>query len=110
LKVARAELEDKMIRKALAATGGNRTHAANMLRDQPPLAVEQDEAIWYRIKAGVQDNQGSIALRYGSSQYTSNEYGFLEPWICNPCISNWLRNRQQMNLKAYNKARYSLAC
>jgi hypothetical protein len=53
LKVARAELEDKMIRKALAATGGNRTHAANMLRDQPPFAVKQDEAVWYRISVKI---------------------------------------------------------
>jgi two-component system response regulator AtoC len=38
LKAGKAELEDRMIRKALAATDGNRTHAANMLEiSQPSL-------------------------------------------------------------------------
>ncbi len=41
LKAARAELEDKMIRKALAATGGNRTHAANMLEISHPSLLSK---------------------------------------------------------------------
>jgi two-component system, NtrC family, response regulator AtoC len=41
LKVAKAELENKMIRKALAATGGNRTHAANMLEISHPSLLSK---------------------------------------------------------------------
>ena len=41
LKAAKAELEDKMIRKALAATGGNRTHAANMLEISHPSLLSK---------------------------------------------------------------------
>jgi two-component system response regulator AtoC len=36
LKAGKAELEERMIRKALAATGGNRTHAATMLEISHP--------------------------------------------------------------------------
>jgi two-component system response regulator AtoC len=41
LKAAQAELEDRMIRKALAATGGNRTHAANMLEISHPSLLSK---------------------------------------------------------------------
>jgi two-component system, NtrC family, response regulator AtoC len=41
LKVARAKLEDRLIRKALAATGGNRTHAANMLEISHPSLLSK---------------------------------------------------------------------
>ena len=41
LKIARAELEDKMIRKALAATEGNRTHAAKMLEISHPSLLSK---------------------------------------------------------------------
>jgi two-component system response regulator AtoC len=41
LKVAKAALEDRMIRKALAATGGNRTHAANMLEISHPSLLSK---------------------------------------------------------------------
>jgi two-component system, NtrC family, response regulator AtoC len=41
LKTAKAELEDKMIRKALTATGGNRTHAANMLEISHPSLLSK---------------------------------------------------------------------
>jgi two-component system, NtrC family, response regulator AtoC len=41
LKAAKSELEDKMIRKALAATGGNRTHAANMLEISHPSLLSK---------------------------------------------------------------------
>ena len=41
LKAAKAELEDKMIRKALTATGGNRTHAANMLEISHPSLLSK---------------------------------------------------------------------
>jgi two-component system response regulator AtoC len=41
LKAAKVELEDKMIRKALAATGGNRTHAANMLEISHPSLLSK---------------------------------------------------------------------
>jgi two-component system response regulator AtoC len=41
LKVAKAELEARMIRKALAATGGNRTHAANMLEISHPSLLSK---------------------------------------------------------------------
>jgi len=41
LKAAKAELEDKLIRKALAATGGNRTHAANMLEISHPSLLSK---------------------------------------------------------------------
>jgi two-component system, NtrC family, response regulator AtoC len=41
LKVAKAVLENKMIRKALAATGGNRTHAANMLEISHPSLLSK---------------------------------------------------------------------
>jgi len=41
LKVARARLEERMIRKALAATGGNRTHAANMLEISHPSLLSK---------------------------------------------------------------------
>ena len=47
LKAAKAELEDKMIRKALAATGGNRTHAANMLEISHPSLLSKMKR--YRI-------------------------------------------------------------
>jgi two-component system response regulator AtoC len=41
LKVAKAALENKMIRKALAATGGNRTHAATMLEISHPSLLSK---------------------------------------------------------------------
>ncbi|MGD8703197.1 MAG: sigma-54 dependent transcriptional regulator [Desulfosarcina sp.] len=41
LKSARAQLEDRMIRKALAATGGNRTHAARMLEISHPSLLSK---------------------------------------------------------------------
>jgi two-component system response regulator AtoC len=41
LKKARSALEDKMIRKALAATGGNRTHAAHMLEISHPSLLSK---------------------------------------------------------------------
>ena len=41
LKTARAKLEDRMIRKALAATNGNRTHAANMLEISHPSLLSK---------------------------------------------------------------------
>jgi len=41
LKVARAKLEDRLIRKALAATDGNRTHAANMLEISHPSLLSK---------------------------------------------------------------------
>ena len=41
LKAAKAELEDRMIRKALAATGENRTHAANMLEISHPSLLSK---------------------------------------------------------------------
>lgn len=41
LKAARAELEGRMIRKALSATGGNRTHAANMLEISHPSLLSK---------------------------------------------------------------------
>lgn len=41
LKSAKAILEDRMIRKALAATGGNRTHAANMLEISHPSLLSK---------------------------------------------------------------------
>ncbi|MCB2147882.1 MAG: sigma-54 dependent transcriptional regulator [Deltaproteobacteria bacterium] len=41
LKAAKSEMEDKMIRKALAATGGNRTHAANMLEISHPSLLSK---------------------------------------------------------------------
>ena len=41
LKAAKAELEEKMIRKALAATSGNRTHAANMLEISHPSLLSK---------------------------------------------------------------------
>jgi len=41
LKAAKAELEDIMIRKALAATSGNRTHAANMLEISHPSLLSK---------------------------------------------------------------------
>jgi two-component system response regulator AtoC len=41
LKAAKAELEDKMIRRALAETGGNRTHAANMLEISHPSLLSK---------------------------------------------------------------------
>ncbi len=41
LKVAKAELEGRMIRKALAATGGNRTHAANLLEISHPSLLSK---------------------------------------------------------------------
>lgn len=41
LKAAKAELEDRMIRKALAATDGNRTHAANMLEISHPSLLSK---------------------------------------------------------------------
>jgi two-component system, NtrC family, response regulator AtoC len=44
LKVARVDLEKKMIRKALAATGGNRTHAAHMLEISHPSLLNKMKA------------------------------------------------------------------
>jgi two-component system response regulator AtoC len=41
LKAGKAELEDRMIRKALAATDGNRTHAANMLEISHPSLLSK---------------------------------------------------------------------
>ena len=41
LKIAKAEMEDKMIRKALAETSGNRTHAANMLEISHPSLLSK---------------------------------------------------------------------
>lgn len=41
LKAAKAELESRMIRKALTATGGNRTHAANMLEISHPSLLSK---------------------------------------------------------------------
>ena len=41
LKVARAELEARMIRKALAATEGNRTHAASLLEISHPSLLSK---------------------------------------------------------------------
>jgi len=41
LKVARAKLEERLIRKALAATNGNRTHAANMLEISHPSLLSK---------------------------------------------------------------------
>ena len=41
LKAAKAKLEDRMIRKALAATNGNRTHAANMLEISHPSMLSK---------------------------------------------------------------------
>ena len=41
LKVARARLEERMIHKALTATGGNRTHAANMLEISHPSLLSK---------------------------------------------------------------------
>jgi two-component system response regulator AtoC len=41
LKAGKAELEDRLIRKALAATGGNRTHAANMLEISHPSLLSK---------------------------------------------------------------------
>ncbi len=41
LKAAKAEMEDQMIRKALAATSGNRTHAANMLEISHPSLLSK---------------------------------------------------------------------
>ena len=41
LKAARAELEDKMIRKALAETDGNRTHAARLLEISHPSLLSK---------------------------------------------------------------------
>ena len=41
LKAAKAELEEKMIRKALAATSGNRTHASNMLEISHPSLLSK---------------------------------------------------------------------
>ena len=41
LKKASAELEARLIRKALAATGGNRTHAANMLEISHPSLLSK---------------------------------------------------------------------
>ncbi|WP_246803988.1 sigma-54-dependent transcriptional regulator [Desulfosarcina cetonica] len=41
LKAARAALEARMIRKALAATGGNRTHAANLLEISHPSLLSK---------------------------------------------------------------------
>lgn len=41
LKVARAKLEERLIRKALAATDGNRTHAANMLEISHPSLLSK---------------------------------------------------------------------
>ena len=41
LKVARAELEDRLIRKALSATDGNRTHAAGLLEISHPSLLSK---------------------------------------------------------------------
>jgi two-component system response regulator AtoC len=41
LKAGKAELEARMIRKALAATGGNRTHAATMLEISHPSLLSK---------------------------------------------------------------------
>jgi two-component system, NtrC family, response regulator AtoC len=41
LKVAKAQLEGRMIRKALAATDGNRTHAANLLEISHPSLLSK---------------------------------------------------------------------
>ena len=41
LKVAKAHLEGRMIRKALAATDGNRTHAANLLEISHPSLLSK---------------------------------------------------------------------
>ncbi|PID40975.1 MAG: hypothetical protein CR984_00420 [Proteobacteria bacterium] len=41
LKAAKAVMENKMIRKALAATGGNRTHAAHMLEISHPSLLSK---------------------------------------------------------------------
>ena len=41
MKVAKARLEERLIRKALAATGGNRTHAANMLEISHPSLLSK---------------------------------------------------------------------
>jgi len=41
LKVARARLEERMIRKALTATDGNRTHAAHMLEISHPSLLSK---------------------------------------------------------------------
>ena len=41
LKIAKAELEARMIRKALAATDGNRTHAANLLEISHPSLLSK---------------------------------------------------------------------
>jgi len=41
LKVAKAQLEGRMIRKALAATNGNRTHAANLLEISHPSLLSK---------------------------------------------------------------------
>ena len=51
LKIARAELEDKMIRKALAATEGNRTHAAKMLEISHPSLLSKMKL--YKKKMGM---------------------------------------------------------
>jgi two-component system response regulator AtoC len=48
LKAGKAELEERMIRKALAATGGNRTHAATMLEISHPSLLSKIKL--YRIK------------------------------------------------------------
>ena len=41
LKIAKSELENKMIRNALAATSGNRTHAAKMLEISHPSLLSK---------------------------------------------------------------------
>lgn len=41
LKAAKVELEDRMIRKALSATNGNRTHAASMLEISHPSLLSK---------------------------------------------------------------------
>ncbi|BBO72105.1 acetoacetate metabolism regulatory protein AtoC [Desulfosarcina alkanivorans] len=41
LKAGKAALEDRLIRKALTATGGNRTHAANMLEISHPSLLSK---------------------------------------------------------------------
>jgi two-component system response regulator AtoC len=41
LKIARAELEDRLIRKALSATDGNRTHAAGLLEISHPSLLSK---------------------------------------------------------------------
>ena len=41
LKIAKAELESRMIRKALAATSGNRTHAASLLEISHPSLLSK---------------------------------------------------------------------